>query len=76
MDNLDYSLEISRGSYSCASGGSSKDVLQAREGRSVALLPAVPSGLWVGSRLRGGGGRCSPGSDVLGQRGFSIRSSL
>lgn len=53
--------------YPYASGDSSKDVAQARKGRSVALLPALPLGLW-GPQLPGweagcggGGGGCSPG---------------
>lgn len=51
--------------YPYASGDSSKDVARARKGRSAALLPALPLGLW-GPQLPGweagcGGGGCSPG---------------
>lgn len=67
--------------YPNAAGDSSKDVAQARKGRSVALLPALPLGLW-GPQLPGWeagcvvGGRLQPRSDVLGQRDYSVRSSL
>lgn len=69
--------------YPYASGGSSKHVSQRRKGRSVALLPALPLGLWgpwlpgwEAGFMGGAGGAAAQLSDMWEQKDCSIRSSL